>query len=112
MSAGRKARRRKSDRRLDAEKAVEYLSKVLESGLKDNSEVSDNAARQIISLGKKHGARPLPEISRSICRTCRKSLSPGTSSRVRVSSKKITTTCLRCGRVSRGRINMGDVEDE
>ena len=112
LTPGRKSKRRKTERRLDAENAVEHLSRVLESGLKDNSEISDNAARQLISVGKKHGARPSPRIRRAICRSCRKSLSPGISSRVRISSKKITTTCLRCGRVSRERISMRGVEND
>lgn len=112
MPPRRKSKRRKSDRRLEAEKAVEHLSRVLVSGLKDNLEISDNAARQLISVGKKHGVRASPGIRRAICRSCRKSLSPGISSRVRISSNKITTTCLRCGRVSREKISSRDVENE
>ena len=103
----RNPRRRRTDRREDAEKAVKYLSMTLESGLNDNSELSDNAARQLLSVSKKHGTRPDPRFRRMICRTCRQSLAPGLTSRVRISSKKITTTCLRCGRVIRDGSNIG-----
>tara|TARA_Y100000588_G_scaffold148701_1_gene162690 strand:- start:1948 stop:2286 length:339 start_codon:yes stop_codon:yes gene_type:complete len=106
----RKSRKRKNDRREEAETAVEYLSRALESGLNSNSEISDSAARQILSIGKKHGSRPDSKVRRMICRTCRQSLVPGLTSRVRVSSKKIITTCLRCGRVSREVANIGDEE--
>ncbi len=107
---GRKSRRRRTDRRESSKIAVEFLSGAFESGLNSNSDISDNAARQILSVGKKHGARPESRISRMICRTCRKSMVPGTTSRVRISSKTIRTTCLRCGRISRFGPNFGVVE--
>ena len=94
-------RLRRTDRRTGAIRALESLSQAFEDGLKNNPEISDNAARQILSVGKKHGARPDSRISRMICRKCKQSMIPGSTSRVRISSKTITTTCLRCGRVTR-----------
>jgi len=95
---GRRSRRRKSDRKDEAESAIRHLSDVLDRNLGGHVQIADNAARQIIAIGKKHGVRPTSEIKRMICRSCKKSLSPGLSSRVRISSKKVITTCLECGR--------------
>ena len=41
------------------------------------------------------------EVKKMICRSCKKSLLPGRTSRIRVTSKVIFRTCLRCGRVNR-----------
>ena len=101
MAGRRRSRRRKSDRKKDAESAIRHLSDTLESNLSRHVRIADSAARQIIAIGKKHGIRPASEIKRKICRSCKKSLSPGVNSRVRISSKKIIITCLECGRMMR-----------
>ena len=98
VGRGRRSRRRKSDRKKDAESAIRHLSVVLEKNLGGHVQIADSAARQIISIGKKHGVRPASEIKRMICRNCKKSLSPGLNSRIRLSSKKLIITCLECGR--------------
>jgi len=101
MGRNRRSRRTRTARNADAEEAINHLSEVLISGLSDESAIADNAARQLIGIGKKHGIRADPSIRGMICRTCKKSMLPGRTSRVRVTSHVITTTCLRCSRVHR-----------
>tara|TARA_Y100000741_G_scaffold327829_1_gene280669 strand:- start:163 stop:516 length:354 start_codon:yes stop_codon:yes gene_type:complete len=101
VGRGRRSRRRRSERMNDAESAIRYLSQSLESNLGEYVQIADSAARQIIAIGKKHGVRPASEIRRRICRSCKKSLSPGVNSRVRISSKMLIITCLECGRTMR-----------
>ncbi len=88
-------------RKEDADGALRHLSVVLEKNLARNPKLADIAARQILSIGKKHGARPGPDVRRRICRTCKKSMLPGLTSRTRIYSKSIISTCLRCGRINR-----------
>ncbi len=109
---GRRSRRRKSDRKNEAESAIRHLSEALESNLWENVQVADSAARQIIAIGKKHGVRPSSKIKRKICRSCKKSLSPGVNSRFRISSKKLIITCLECGRMMRKGPDFGGPDDE
>ncbi len=97
----KRTNRRQLGRREGAEKAVEHLSAILGTGAKSNQETADSAARQLMGIGRRHGVRAKPQVSRMICRTCNLSLIPGKSSRVRISSGVITKTCLRCGRVQR-----------
>ena len=75
--------------------------KIFKVSLPNDSQTSDTAARHILAIGKKHGKRPSRDVKKMICRSCKKSLLPGQTSRIRVSSKVIFRTCLRCGRVSR-----------
>ena len=112
MAGRRRSRRRKSDRKKDAESAIRHLSDTLESNLSRHVRIADSAARQIIAIGKKHGIRPASEIKRKICRSCKKSLSPGVNSRVRISSKKIIITCLECGRMMRKGPDFGGSDNE
>ena len=112
MAGRRRSRRRKSDRKKDAESAIRHLSDTLESNLIRLVRIADSAARQIIAIGKKHGIRPASEIKRKSCRSCKKSLSPGVNSRVRISSKKIIITCLECGRMMRQGPDFGGTYNE
>ena len=96
----------------DAESAIRYLSQSLESNLGEYVQIADSAARQIIAIGKKHGVRPASEIRRRICRSCKKSLSPGVNSRVRISSKMLVITCLECGRMMRQGPDFGGSDNE
>ena len=112
MAGRRRSRRRKSDRKKDAESAIRHLSDTMESNLSEHVRIADSAARQIIAIGKKHGIRPASEIKRKICRSCKKSLSPGVNSRVRISSKKIIITCLECGRMMRQGPDFGGSDNE
>ena len=109
---GRRSRRRKSERKKGAESAIRHLSETLESNIRGHVEIADSAARQIIAIGKKHGIRPASEIKRKICRSCKKSLSPGVNSRVRISSKKLIITCLECGRMMRQGPDFGGTYNE
>ena len=109
---GRRSRRRKSDRKNEAEAAIRNLSDALEDSLGERVEVADSAARQILAIGKKHAVRPASKIKRKICRSCKKSLSPGINSRVRISSKKLIMTCLECGRVARQGPDFGGLDNE
>lgn len=98
---GRSSIKSRINRRDGAKLAMANLSSSFEAGLSNGSKIPDSAARHILSLGKKHGIRPISKIRRLICRTCKKSMIPGRTSRVRITSKRITTTCLRCERVNR-----------
>ena len=109
---GRRSSRRKSDRKNEAEAAIRNLSDALEDSLGEHVEMADSAARQILAIGKKHGVRPASMIKRMICRSCKKSLSPGINSRVRISSKKLIMTCLVCGRVARQGPDFGGSDNE
>jgi ribonuclease P protein subunit RPR2 len=97
----RASRRRKSERKNFAERAIIHLSTVLEKNLGQKEMIADNASRQILALSKKHGVRPNSGIRRNICRSCKQSLAPGITSRVRISSRTLIITCLRCGSKSR-----------
>ena len=112
VGRGRRSRRRRSERMNDAESAIRYLSQSLESNLGEYVQIADSAARQIIAIGKKHGVRPASEIRRRICRSCKKSLSPGVNSRVRISSKMLVITCLECGRMMRQGPDFGGSDNE
>ena len=100
---GRRRQRsgRKLRRRDDAEKAVEQLSTILGASVVSNEEIADSAARQLMGIGRRHGVRAKPRVTRMICRACHRSLLPGKSARVRIASGAVITTCLRCGRVQR-----------
>ena len=52
MGRNRRSRRTRTARNADAEEAVNHLSEVLISGLSDESTIADNAARQLIGIGK------------------------------------------------------------
>jgi len=112
MAGRRRSRRRKSDRKKDAEDAIRNLSDALEGSLGQSIQIADSAARQILAIGKKHGVRPASEIRRKICRSCKKSLSPGVNSRVRISSKMLIITCLECGRMMRQGPGFGGQDNE
>jgi len=112
MAGGRRRSARKTDRKKGAEKAIMHLSSVIESNTAQSKKLRDSAARQILSIGKKHGVRPKKGVKVMICRTCKKSMIPGTSSRVRISSKKIICTCLRCDRVTRQGPDFGGLRNE
>ena len=102
MASGkRRISARKKDRKRRVENAIEQLSSVIDTLPKQSMKVQHSAARQIIAIGKKHGVRPNSHVKRQICRSCKKSLSPGINSRVRISSKKLIITCLECGRMIR-----------
>ena len=100
---GRRRQRsgRKLRRRDDAEKAVEQLSTILGASVVSNEGIADSAARQLMGIGRRHGVRAKPRVTRMICRACQRSLIPGKSARVRIASGAVITTCLRCGRVQR-----------
>ena len=100
---GRRKQRsgRKLRRRDDAEKAVEQLSTILGASVVSNEEIADSAARQLMGIGRRHGVRAKPRVTRMICRACHRSLLPGKSARVRIASGAVITTCLRCKRVQR-----------
>jgi RNase P subunit RPR2 len=112
MAGRRRSRRRKSDRKNEAEAAIRNLSDALEGSIGESIQIADSAARQILSIGKKHGVRPDSGIKRNICRTCKKSLSHGNNSRVRISSKRLIITCLECGRVARQGPDFGGQDNE
>jgi len=97
----RRSRRIRPNKNEQAKESLHFLEKIFERSLPKDSQTSDTAARHILAIGKKHGKRPSREVKKMICRSCKKSLLPGQTSRVRVTSKVISRTCLRCGRVSR-----------
>ncbi|RAH15320.1 MAG: hypothetical protein CMB58_006005 [Methanobacteriota archaeon] len=101
ISRVNKRRSRSSkNRKADATLAIANLSETL-SGHLDDKKIADSAARDIIRVGRRHGKRADPEISRMICRKCFIALSPGQNSRIRIVSKKIITTCTICGKISK-----------
>ena len=106
MGRKSRSRRTRTARNTDAEEAISHLSEVLKFGLSEDSTIADNAARQLIGIGKKHGIRADPRTRGMICRTCKKSMLPGRTSRVRVSARVIITTCLRCSRIHRETCNV------
>ena len=91
--------RNRSSRRDRASKAVEELSSVLLS--RCDQEVADAAARDILRIGKRHGERPTPHVSRLICRDCEAVLVPGRNARFRISDGMLVVTCQDCGRIDR-----------
>ena len=97
----RRSRRIMSNKTEHVQESIDFLEKIFEKSMTRNSLISDNAARHILAIGKKHGKRSSRNVKKMICRSCKKSLIPGQSSRIRVTSKVIFRTCLRCGRVSR-----------
>ena len=92
--------RNRSLRRDRASKAVEELSSVLLSRWGDQ-EVANAAARAILRIGKRHGERPAPHVSRLICRDCEAVLVPGRNARFRISDGMLVVTCQDCGRINR-----------
>ena len=97
----RRSRRSRPNKNEQAKESVDFLEKIFKVSLPNDSQTSDTVARHILAIGKKHGKRPSRDVKKMICRSCKKSLLPGQTSRIRVSSKVIFRTCLRCGRVSR-----------
>ena len=97
----RQSRRIRPNKNQQAKESVDFLEKIFERSLTNDSQISDTVARHVLAIGKKHGKRPSREVKKMICRSCKKSLLPGQTSRIRVTSKVIFRTCLRCGRVSR-----------
>ncbi|MFQ3344048.1 MAG: hypothetical protein ACKVI6_03295 [Candidatus Poseidoniales archaeon] len=103
---GKKSRIRKQN----AAKSVEFLSSILKNNLDHNSITLDSAARSILLIGKKHGIRTNIETNRKICRNCKSSLMPGTTSRVRFSNGFILNTCISCGKTHRFKLNRNSGE--
>jgi RNase P subunit RPR2 len=97
--------RKQLGRRDHAEKAVERLSTILGASVISNQEIADSAARQLMGIGRRHGVRAKPRVTSMICRACQRSLIPAKSSRVRIASGVVITTCLRCGRVQRASLD-------
>ena len=97
----RRSRRIRPNKSEQAKESVDFLEKIFERSLPNDSQTSDTAAKHILAIGKKHGKRPRRNVKKMICRSCKKSLLPGQTSRIRVTSKVIFRTCLRCGRVNR-----------
>ena len=87
-----RSRNRNSRRRGRASKAVDELSSVLLSRWGDQ-EMVDAAARDILRIGKRHGERPTPHVSRLICRGCEAALVPGRNARFRISDGMLVVTC-------------------
>ncbi len=106
----RRSRRIRPNKNEQAKESVDFLEKIFERSLSSDSKTCDTAAKHILAIGKKHGKRPRRGVKKMICRSCQKSLLPGETSRVRVRSKVIFRTCLRCGRVNREnlRVNGGN----
>ncbi len=97
----RRSRRIRPNKNEQATESVEFLEKIFARSLPNDSQTSDTVARHILAIGKKYGKRSSREVKKMICRSCKKSLLPGQTSRIRVTSKVIFRTCLRCGRVNR-----------
>ncbi len=97
----RQSRRIRPNKNQQAKESVDFLEKIFEHSLTNDSQISDTVARHVLAIGKKHGKRPRRNVKKMICRSCKKSLLPGQTSRIRVTSKVIFRTCLRCGRVNR-----------
>tara|TARA_B100000214_G_C23835862_1_gene566437 strand:+ start:240 stop:536 length:297 start_codon:yes stop_codon:yes gene_type:complete len=92
------------NRRKNAQKAVSQLSSIILNYRNNDLEIIDSAARQLISVGKRHGVRAQSNVTKLICRDCKKSLIPGKTARIRINSGQIITSCIRCNRVSRSRL--------
>ena len=97
----RRSRRIRPNKNEQAKESIDFLEKIFDISPPHDSKILDTAAKQILAIGKKHGKRPTREIKKMICRSCKKSLLPGQTSRIRATSKVIFRTCLRCGRVNR-----------
>ena len=97
----RRSRRTRPNKNELAMESVDFLEKIFEQSLPNDSQTSDTAAKHILAIGKKHGKRSSRGVKKMICRSCKKSILPGQTSRIRVTSKVIFRTCLRCGRVHR-----------
>ena len=97
----RRSRRIRPNKNKQAKESIDFLEKIFERSLPKDSQTSDTVARHILAIGKKHGKRPSREVKKMICRYCKKYLLPGLTYRIRVTSKVIFRTCLRCGRVNR-----------
>ena len=93
------------NRRKNAQIAVNQLSSIMLRYNEIELEIVDSAARQLISVGKRHGVRANSEVTRLICRFCKKSLIPAKNARIRINSGRIVTTCIRCNRVYRSKLN-------
>ena len=87
-------------RKLNAKKAVIFLSAILEDNRSDLT-IMNSAARSLVRIGKKHGIRPSSDIYKKICRTCESALIPGSTTRVRFSKGFITNTCKICNNTYR-----------
>lgn len=92
------------NRKRNAEEAVSQLSSIIINHYKNDQELIDSAARQLILIGKRHGVRAESNVTRLICRFCKKSLIPGTTARIRIYSGRKITTCIRCNRVYRSNL--------
>ncbi len=97
----KRSRRIRPNKNEQAKESIDFLEKIFDISPPHNLKILDTAAKQILAIGKKHGKRPTREIKKMICRSCKKSLLPGQTSRIRATSKVIFRTCLRCGRVNR-----------
>ena len=94
------------NRRKNAQKAVRQLSSIILNYNDNDLEIVDSAARQLILVGKRHGVRAKSEVTKLICRFCKKSLIPTKTARIRISSGQIKTTCIRCNRVYRSKLQL------
>gem|GEM_PF-131197 len=102
MGRGRRNRARNAQqRRVRATASRQQLESILASPSTNSPELLKSAARDIISLSRRHRLG-LPKGRRSwICRDCQNALRPSVTCRVRVRGKVTIITCLKCGRINR-----------
>ncbi|HEX9815908.1 MAG TPA: ribonuclease P [Candidatus Thermoplasmatota archaeon] len=97
------ARRNKSEERMLAQERMRHLVALAEKAQRGKEATSE--IKRYVSLARRIGMRyqvSLPqEMRRRICRGCESVLISGNTARHRVTSGRLTVTCLLCGAVKR-----------
>ncbi|MGC8816830.1 MAG: ribonuclease P protein component 4 [Candidatus Hadarchaeum sp.] len=86
------------------ELALERVARLFEQAEKifaSNPELADRYVRAAWRLKTRYNLRLPGDIRLKFCRKCLSYWKPGVTCRVRVKSKRIIITCLKCGRVKR-----------
>jgi ribonuclease P protein subunit RPR2 len=97
------ARRNKSEERALAQERIRHLVALAEKA--QRADEAPAQTKRYVSLARRIGMRYQvslpPELRRRVCRGCETVLIPGNTARHRLTSGRVTVTCLKCGAIKR-----------
>ncbi|MFO1533176.1 MAG: ribonuclease P protein component 4 [Thermoplasmatota archaeon] len=95
-------RRDKGEERDLAVRRIDILlARARSEALARRSDLADRYARLSLAIAQKYQTGLERRHKAQVCRSCGAFLVPGRTSRTRITSGRVTTTCLGCGNVAR-----------
>lgn len=97
----RRRRNQTEDFKKLAAERIERLFDLSEGVFRERPELADRYVRAAWKLKTRYNIRLPKSLKLKFCRKCLSFWRPGVSCRVRVQSKRIAITCLKCGKIKR-----------